>query len=164
MEDDLGIAARLENRSLSNELLAKLACVDDVAVMAQGDLTVGAVDEDWLGVRELALACRRVADMPNRQRPGQLRQRCGIERIGDVAHRPRQANVRPVGRGDSGALLAAVLQRVESEIRHVRGFGVAKDPEDAAFVVELVKHVQATRFSKYRCSAEAHTRSAMSTG
>ena len=43
-----------------------------------------------------------------------------------------------VRRRDAGALLAAMLQRVETEVGHVRGFGVAEDAEDAALFVELV--------------------------
>ena len=40
-----------------------------------------------------------------------------------------------------GALLAAVLQRVQAEVGHVGRFGVAEDAEDAALVFEFVEHV-----------------------
>src|SRR5471032_858888 len=33
-----------------------------------------------------------------------------------------------------------MLQRVEAKVREVRGLGVTEDPEDAAFVLELVHH------------------------
>ena len=46
-----------------------------------------------------------------------------------------------VGGGDAGALLPAVLQRVEAEVGEVRRLGVAEDAEDAALVLELVEHV-----------------------
>ena len=43
-----------------------------------------------------------------------------------------------VARDDAGRLLPAVLQRVQAEVGHVRGLGVAEDAEDAALVVEVV--------------------------
>ena len=39
-----------------------------------------------------------------------------------------------------GALLPAVLQRVQAEVGEVRGLGMTEDPEDAALVLELVEH------------------------
>ena len=43
-----------------------------------------------------------------------------------------------VGGGDAGALLPAVLQRVEAEVGEVGGLGVPEDAEDAALVFEFV--------------------------
>ena len=43
-----------------------------------------------------------------------------------------------VARDDAGRLLPAVLQRVQAEVRDVRGLGVPVDAEDAALVVEVV--------------------------
>ena len=45
-----------------------------------------------------------------------------------------------VGGGDAGALLPAMLQRIEAEVGEIRGLGVAEDPEHAAFFLELVEH------------------------
>ena len=53
--------------------------------------------------------------------------RCGV----DVA---------AVARRDAGAFLAAMLQRVETQIGEIRGFRMAVDGKDAAFVVEFVEH------------------------
>jgi hypothetical protein len=39
---------------------------------------------------------------------------------------------------DSSRFLAAMLQSVKSEIRQLRSFFVAEDPEHATFVVEMV--------------------------
>ena len=41
---------------------------------------------------------------------------------------------------DAGALLAAVLQRVEAEVGEVGRLGMTEDAEDAALVLELVQH------------------------
>ena len=114
------------------------------------DLPVRAVDQDRLRVGELALAGRRIAHVADGQRPGQLRQRLAVEDVGDVAHRPRDAHLLAVGRGDAGALLAAVLQRVEAEVGHVGRFGMAEDAEDAALVLEFIEHgsFRPRRFAK----------------
>ena len=39
---------------------------------------------------------------------------------------------------DAGGFLPAVLQRVETEISEVGGFGMAEDAEDTTLVVEVV--------------------------
>ena len=163
MQHDLGVAAGLEDRALTNELVAQLAGVHDVAVVADGDLAVRAVDQDRLGIRELALASRRVTDVTDGQRPGQVRQLVVVERFGDVAHRPGHTHVPNVGGGDAGALLPAVLERVQAEIRHVGRLGVAEDAEDAALFPELVKH-QATLRMKCRSMADPQIRSSSPIG
>jgi hypothetical protein len=47
-------------------------------------------------------------------------------------------DVRAVGGGDAGGFLPAMLEGVEAEIGHLRGFGVVEDSEHAAFVVEVI--------------------------
>ena len=61
MQNHFGVAVRLEDRSLLDELVAQLARVDEVAVVTERNLPVRAVDQDRLGVRQLALAGRRIA-------------------------------------------------------------------------------------------------------
>ena len=80
------------------------------------ELAVDAVDDDRLGVGELALASGRVADVPDGELPGQRRQRVRVERLVDVPHRLAVADLDAVGRGDARALLSAVLQRVQAEV------------------------------------------------
>ena len=65
-----------------------------------------------------------------------MRERVGAEGIRHVAHGARHAHLFAVGGGDAGAFLTTVLQRVQSEVRHVGRFGMAEDAEDAAFVFE----------------------------
>jgi hypothetical protein len=43
-----------------------------------------------------------------------------------------------VARDDAGGLLSAVLKRVQSEIRHVGGFLMSENSENAALVVEVI--------------------------
>ena len=87
------IAVRLENRSLAHELGPKLAGIDEIAVVTDRDLAVRAIDQNRLGIRELALARGRIPDVADRHRTGQLRQRLAVEGIGDVAHGLRDAHL-----------------------------------------------------------------------
>ena len=98
-----------------------------------------AVDEERLRVREAALAGRRIPHVPDGDRTAQRGQVVAVENVGHVPHRARQPDDLMVRRGDAGALLPAMLERVESEVRHVGGFGVTEDPEDAAFVLEFIE-------------------------
>ena len=70
---------------------------------------------------------------------GQAAQHLRREDIGDVAHGFVAVNLAAVARGDAGAFLAAMLQRIQAQIGEVGGFGMAVDGEDAAFLVEFVE-------------------------
>ena len=70
VQDDFGIAVRLEDRSLLHQIVAQLAGVHDVAVVTERDLAVRAVDQDRLGVEQLALAGGGIAHVADRSRPG----------------------------------------------------------------------------------------------
>src|SRR5262249_7001627 len=179
MQHDLGVAVRLKYRSLPDEVVAQLARIDEIAVAADGDLSVRAVDQNRLRVRELALAGGRIAHVADRERPRQLRERLAVERVGNVSHRARHANLLAVRRGDAGALLTAVLQRVQPKVGHIGRFGMPEDAEDAALVFELVFELfgkcvghgscrwfppYATLLTKYRSMAPIHVRSASATG
>src|SRR5215469_13303096 len=55
-----------------------------------------------------------------------------------MAHRLVHPHLCAVGRCNAGRFLAAMLQGVDSEICQLRRFFIAKDAEDAAFIVESV--------------------------
>src|SRR5262245_56189079 len=96
-----------------------------------------------------------------------------VEDVRDVPHLARDAHLLAVGGGDAGALLAPVLQRVETEIGHVGGFGMAENAEDAAFFPELVhgslcdgappRRRHATCFTNRASIADDQARSASAT-
>ena len=163
MKNDLRVAIRLEDRALPHEIVAQLTRVHDVAVVTKSDLPVRAINQDRLRIQQLALSGRRVAHVTDRHWPRQRRQRLAVEDIRDVAHGARDAHLRSVRGRDAGALLAAMLQRVQPQVRHVGGFGMSEDAEDTTLVFEFIQHVQATRFTKYCSMAFDHTRSASST-
>jgi hypothetical protein len=45
-----------------------------------------------------------------------------------------------VGRDDARRLLPAMLQRVQTEVGEICGFGMAKDPKDSAVFVQFETH------------------------
>ena len=86
VEHHLGVGARLEDGAVADELVPQLARVHQVAVVTNRDLSVDAVDQQRLGVRQLALTCRRVADVADGARARQLAEHGGVEHLRDVAH------------------------------------------------------------------------------
>ena len=134
VEDDLGVARRLEDRALAHELAAQFAGVDQVAVVADRDLAVGAVDQQRLGVQLVAVTRRRVADVPDGRVPGQRGEHALVEDVGHVPHRAVHPHAGAVRRGDARALLPAVLQGVNPEVSEVGRLRVPEDAEDAALL------------------------------
>ncbi len=126
---------------LLDQLVAQLAGVDEVAVVGDGDLPVRAVDQERLGVaragsrRRSSSGCGRSPGARAASRASALSKASATWPIA------RDARIRaPSARDDAGALLPAVLERVEAEVREVGGLGMTEDPEDAALVLELVEH------------------------
>ena len=148
---------------MSNQLVLQLAGIHDVAVVSHGNLPVGAIDQDRLRVVCAAVARRGIADVPDGDMAGQLLERFFGECLVHVAHRFRQANLLAVGSGDAGALLTAMLQRIESEVREVRRLRMAEDAEDAAVVLKFVARHHAARCLKYFSSTESQMASASCT-
>ena len=134
VQDDFGVAAGLEDGPVEHQLVAQLERVDEIAVVRHGNLAVRAVDEERLRVLELAFAGGRIARVPDSDVTGERLQRLLVERFGDVAHGAGDPELDAVGRGDAGALLPAVLERVKAEVSEVGGLGMAEDSEDAALV------------------------------
>ena len=70
--------------------------------------------------------------------PGRFRQHIAGENIGDVSHGLVGVDLIAVRGADSGALLPAVLQRVEAEVGQFGCLGVAVDGDHATFFVKFV--------------------------
>src|SRR5881409_1982512 len=68
----------------------------------------------------------------------QAAQALGPEHVGHPAHRLLGMEVDAVGGRDARGLLAAMLERVESEVRDVAGLRMVPDAEQPALVVEPV--------------------------
>lgn len=68
VRDDLGIARGQKNVAVLFVLLAKLAGVDQVAVVGDRNLTAREVEQQRLGVDSARRAGRRISDMPDGNR------------------------------------------------------------------------------------------------
>ena len=149
VQNHFGIGGRLEDRPMPAELVFELAGVHEVAVVRDGDLPVRALNQNRLRVVDFAVSGGRIAHVSDGDGARQLFERLLGERVGDMAHRLRDAHLRAVRCGNAGALLAAMLKRVEPEVGQVGGFGMAEDAEHAAFFLEFVvgphAHVCASR-------------------
>src|SRR5258708_2632999 len=72
VHDDFGVAVGLENRATMLELAPPFGSVGEVAVVAEGDLALVAIDHDGLGVEESFVAGSGVARMADGKTAGQL--------------------------------------------------------------------------------------------
>ncbi len=70
--------------------------------------------------------------MPHRPPPREARQHLVREDLRDVPHAALDVHALAVPGADAGALLAAMLQRVEAEIGEIRRVVRVVDAEDAA--------------------------------
>ncbi len=70
--------------------------------------------------------------MADRVLPSQPRELLGVEDVDDVTHPPVEAQVLAVARGDTGALLTAMLECMQSEVGEIGGLRMAKNAENAA--------------------------------
>src|SRR5688572_20780339 len=143
VHDDFRVAVRLEYRAVTHQRVPNLAGVHEVAVVRDRQLPVHAVDDDGLRVGEPAFAGRGIADVADRERSRQPRQALAVERLVDVSHCLGDADLYAVGGGDAGAFLTAMLQRVETEVREIRGLRMAEDPEHSTLFPELIHHQRA---------------------
>ena len=145
MQQHLGVARRLEDRSFAHEHLAQFLRVDQIAVVADGDFAVGAVDQNRLRVLDAAVAGRRIAHVADGAHAGEPVDRRFVEVVGDVAEGLVDLQSAAVRGRDADGFLAAMLQRVQPEIGQVGGLGVAVDAEDAALFFESHSHFYRSR-------------------
>ena len=136
----------VEPEAVLGQAVAQLAGVYQVAVVGDGHVHVAAAAELGLGVLPGGGAGRRVADVAQRQMSGfQGGEARAVEDLRDEAHVAHGGRALPVGDGYAGRLLAAVLQRVEAEVRalgQLAGELAGVEPEDAARFLRLAFRVQ----------------------
>ncbi len=139
MDDNLGVAGRLEDRAAPVELALEPHRVRNIAVVRDREAARGELGEQGLDVAERGLAGGRVADMADRGAPGERADHLVLVEIaGDMAHRAMAVEIAAVIAGDPGRFLAAMLERMQAQSGHRRGAVGAPQAEDAAFLAELV--------------------------
>jgi len=92
--------------------------------------------DERLRVDELALARRRIPHVSDGDLTRQSVEYLLVEHVAHQSHRAVLERRIAVPRDDTGALLAAVLQSVEPEVRQSRRVTVARHAEYAALLVE----------------------------
>ena len=125
-----------------DELRVELDGVDQVAVVGERHLAaVGAPDR--LGVLPRRGAGGRVAHVPHRQVAAERAQLLLVEHLRDEAEVAHGHDLAGLARGDARGLLAAVLKRVQREVREAGDVGLRRvDAEDAALVARSVAMVE----------------------
>src|SRR4029078_12939847 len=92
-----------------------------------------AVADERLRVHPVRRARRRVAGMPDGRAPGQGLELALVEDLGDEPHIAHGAHATAAAVRDAGALLPAVLERVEREVGEAGDVATGRvDAEDAA--------------------------------
>jgi hypothetical protein len=79
--------------------------------------------------------------MSNGQIARQLVQNGRREDVSNVTHAADMMNLTTVARGDTRALLPAMLQRMQSQVGQVCRLGMPEDGKDAALLVQLIERV-----------------------
>src|SRR3954466_5474500 len=116
--------------------LLQLVGVDEVAVVAERDGPVSRGAERGLGVLPGAGPGGRVARVADREVALERVERGLVEDLRDQAHVLVDQDLPAVADRDAGRLLAAVLERVETEVGQLRDvLAGGPDPEDAAGVL-----------------------------
>ena len=136
VRDDFRIAGRQEDVSMLLIIVSQPCGIDDVAVMRDGHLPAGVVEEQRLGIGVGAGSRRRIAHVSDGNRIGQLFQRAFIEHFVDESHLgvALDGRIAAGGRADAGGFLPAVLLGEQSQLRENRGAGMPEDTEQPAGV------------------------------
>src|ERR1700688_5318297 len=141
MHDDFRVAVGLKNPATMFQLAAPFRGVGKVAVVAQRDFALVAIDHDGLRVEQSFVAGGRISSMTDRGSSWKFCQHRGLKNFFHLAHRAVKMQFLSITRNYPCRFLAAVLQSIQTEIRQVGGFRMTKDAEYSAFVVEMIVSV-----------------------
>ena len=138
MDDDFGVAVSLEDGTAMLELAAPVGGVGEVAIVADGDFALIAIDHDGLRVEKGFVAGGGIAGVADGAGAGKFCEDARDKDFLDFAHGAVSVEVVAVAGDDAGGFLAAMLECIEAEVREIGGFGMAEDAEDTTLVVEVV--------------------------
>src|SRR5215472_11814375 len=140
MNDDLGIAGGLENRSLRLQTVADLIGIDEIAVVRNGNHALVAIHHDGLRVENGGIAGRGVTRVANRQGTRETVQDFSGKDLGDLAHGFVDEEALAVRRDNACRLLPAMLQLMQTEIGQRGSLAVVMYRYHSTFVLEFVHH------------------------
>src|SRR5262249_16087642 len=130
-----------KDRAFHFELMTGLGRVGQVAIVTERDLAKTAFDQERLRFVNADFPRGRITHVADGRAPGQLRQELLLEDVVDMSRSGFGGQPRAIGCDYSGGLLAAVLQRIKTEVGQARRFLVAKNAEDTAFFSKFVEHI-----------------------
>ena len=112
--------------------------VRQIAIVTERKLSFIAIDHHGLRVHQRCIAGGGIARVADGGRARQALDHLGSENFLHMAKTFVHVDVRAIGGSNAGGFLPPMLEPVESEIGHLRSFGMAEDPEDAAMIVEMI--------------------------
>src|SRR5262249_25870627 len=116
--------------------------IDQITVVHEPNRAVAAVDDDGLSIPFVAVAGRGIAGMADGVNALESGHDILGKHIRDVAHGLMRIYLVTVGRRHSGALLASMLQGVESQVRHLRGVCMIRDPKDSTHCLLRLRYTK----------------------
>src|SRR5262249_54952678 len=138
MHDHFRVAVGLEDRAAMLELSPPLRRIRQIAIMPQRNFALVAIDHDRLGIQQSLIARSGIARVPNCQVAAQSREHSRLKNFFHFSHGTVQMQIRAVAGNDSSRLLSTMLQRVETQIRQLRGFLMAEYAKYTTFVVKVI--------------------------
>src|SRR5437879_6434403 len=152
MDDDFGVAVRLKNRAAMFQAATPFGGVGEIAVVAERDFALVAVDHDGLCVEKSFVARSGIARVADGSGAGKFVQNIGRKNFFDFAHGAVGVEFVAVAGDNASGFLATMLKSVEAEVDELCRFGVAEDSDDAAVVVKVVVEND-LRTHKFRLSS-----------
>ena len=139
MQNNLGIAGRLENRPVALQIAPQFRRVCDITVVRNRDLPFIAFNRKWLRIPQHCVAGSRVTGMADGKFPRQAVHHAWRKNIGHMSHVFVAISPAPIARADSCALLAPMLQCVKAQISEIGCLRMSVDRHHSAFVVKLIR-------------------------
>ena len=133
-----GVGIGVEDRTFVLQLAAQGRAVGEVAVVAQGHISIMETENERLNVVGAARAGSGVAHVANR--PVSLQAfdfSLVAEHLGQQTRSAMTDKMTVIVRDNAGAFLTTMLQRVQTEVGESGGVRVTPNAKDTAFLVDV---------------------------
>ena len=138
---------------------ARLRCaaggcrVGQGVVVGDGDREAAVMDREGVGVAKVGRAGGGIAGVADRHLADETMEDFAVKNLRDEPHAAVDAELFAIGGDDAGALLAAVLEGVETVVGQFGGAGVAVNAEDTAIMFGIMLHQ-----GRWQCAGGFHQR------
>jgi hypothetical protein len=117
---------------------AQFQRVSQISIVRDSEFAFIAIDHHRLRVHQRRIAGGGIACVADGGVAGKLRNHVGCENLLHVTEAFVHVDIRAIGGGDTGGFLSPMLERVEAQIGHLGGLGMAEYPENSAMIVEMI--------------------------